>query len=1265
MRRILISIAFAAVAVCGLGKAQAMVPDLLPIQGVLTDQFGDTITGSVNVQFAIYDAETAGTLLWSELHNGSNQVVVDDGFFTVYLGNLTTIDFELLLPYEELWLGITVGLDDEMARIRLATVPFAEEANYCRQIGDMEAEDIQPVLDFTCGGDQFLRGWDPDGGAICDVDITSTGMDGGTITDVYAGAGLDKQWVSGNPELSVVFGTTAGTVAEGDHNHDANYSPIISGGPCGAGSFVSNVSAAGVITCTAEDTGEVYTNGFGLNLATNEFSVDSNVIQVILNGSCAAGEFVDTINPTTGAFTCATPPGTTYTEGEGIDIVSDAISVDFAVAQRIVNSTTTVDGMCEDGDLIKGIDPATGLITCVLDQTVTGDPGDGILSVAVQSPPLTGGGNEANEFIGIDMGPGAGQAAWGDHNHDTVYPAIADTLAGITCGIDQVVKWDGSGWICGADDDTDTTAADVCTGANVYLDGNGSCNTIDLSLYQDDIDPTSCQYGIASIANNGTVTCSADNDSNAETLCNAGEYLSGSGSCDSLLAGCSACDADFVNTGEASSVTSTMITDGTIVAADIGAIGNCSTICTDANTNAETVCVGSTYLSGTGSCDPMPTLADTNAATECTGLTYLSGNNTCDSLLSACSACNADFVNEGQADSITSGMIVNSTITGADIAANTITAADIATGAVASSEILDNSITAADIAASAVGSSEIADGSITAADMGAIGACDNICTDANTNAQTICGAGLYLSGSGSCDSMPAPVTDTNAETICPSGTYLNGDGGCDPMTVDTNAGTICGVGEVLLGDGSCTNLPNDTNAQTICAAGFYLSGSGSCDPMTVDTNAQTICGTGTYLNGDGGCDPMPSFTDTNAETLCGDGTYLNGDGVCYSVIETCPTCDAHNDGRYLLRTGDTTTHANPYNLTYTGGGNYGWEFHHDGTSNWRYGMMAETDGADTAVSVYGGRFRAINTTSYAYGVTGYGEVRSSGAGVYGYADDYGTTATSASYAGVRGSVEHFNTNRTGPAIGVDGDTYTEGSANVMIGVRGQGTEGDWSLSGTEFYGGWFRSDSYGEGNSYGVYVMAEQTGASGAGDVYGVYVDTNNTGGGVTWAGWFNGDVAAQAYHFINTQTGYWTVHGTALQPYNHTEDYSMSYIAGYTKTVGSGAAYAPVNLPNGVTVTSVTLNAYDNAGANPYCYLMRSWPETVGKGNNWGIMATAQTTGLSNNNQIRVDNTIVDAVVNNVSYNYLLYCMGYYNATDNYAINEIQIEYDYTIMNH
>jgi hypothetical protein len=79
--------------------------------------------------FRLYDGATGGTPLWSEQWTGSNGVRVSDGLFNVMLGSLTAIPSSLVTSHSSLFLGITVGTDDEMApRVQLGSVPFAVQA---------------------------------------------------------------------------------------------------------------------------------------------------------------------------------------------------------------------------------------------------------------------------------------------------------------------------------------------------------------------------------------------------------------------------------------------------------------------------------------------------------------------------------------------------------------------------------------------------------------------------------------------------------------------------------------------------------------------------------------------------------------------------------------------------------------------------------------------------------------------------------------------------------------------------------------------------------------------------------------------------------------------------------------------------------------------------------------------------------------------------------------------------------------------------------
>jgi hypothetical protein len=98
-------------------------------QGRLADADGNPLTGTYNMIFRLYDVAGGGTPLWTEQWTGSNSVRVSDGLFNVMLGRLTPIPQSVVTGHSSLWLGITVGTDDEMTpRVQLGSVPFAVQA---------------------------------------------------------------------------------------------------------------------------------------------------------------------------------------------------------------------------------------------------------------------------------------------------------------------------------------------------------------------------------------------------------------------------------------------------------------------------------------------------------------------------------------------------------------------------------------------------------------------------------------------------------------------------------------------------------------------------------------------------------------------------------------------------------------------------------------------------------------------------------------------------------------------------------------------------------------------------------------------------------------------------------------------------------------------------------------------------------------------------------------------------------------------------------
>jgi hypothetical protein len=92
-------------------------------QGCLTDSNGDPINDSLDMVFRLYNVESGGTALWTEAQNG---VLVTECLFSVLLGSVESLPQSLFTQNDSLWLGITVGGDEEMTpREKLASAPYA------------------------------------------------------------------------------------------------------------------------------------------------------------------------------------------------------------------------------------------------------------------------------------------------------------------------------------------------------------------------------------------------------------------------------------------------------------------------------------------------------------------------------------------------------------------------------------------------------------------------------------------------------------------------------------------------------------------------------------------------------------------------------------------------------------------------------------------------------------------------------------------------------------------------------------------------------------------------------------------------------------------------------------------------------------------------------------------------------------------------------------------------------------------------------------
>jgi len=186
--------------------------ETIPVQGLLTDSQGVPLTASVEVTFSLYDTDEGGTPIWQE----TVAVEVDNGLFSVYLGQAVALDLSLFKDHQELWLGIQVAEDQEMNRVYLGNVPFAAYARHT---------DATPGADFPSGFCMFSfsqpdcpAGWTKN---VAHVDRTmmiaadSPGQTGGSDTHTHEAGSLSA------PSHTHTTGAHALTVQEMPaHTHE-------------------------------------------------------------------------------------------------------------------------------------------------------------------------------------------------------------------------------------------------------------------------------------------------------------------------------------------------------------------------------------------------------------------------------------------------------------------------------------------------------------------------------------------------------------------------------------------------------------------------------------------------------------------------------------------------------------------------------------------------------------------------------------------------------------------------------------------------------------------------------------------------------------------------------------------------------------------------------------------------------------------------------------------------------------------------------------
>ncbi len=293
--------------------AFALAPNLINIQGVLTDDVGTPLAnGSYSVVFSIWSEEVDGEALWIEAHD---PVETDgSGVFSVVLGLSTTINPTV---FEDIttWLQMKVGTDDPMSpRSQLTAVPYAIRSggNWSTE-GNIETTNShflgttnRQALNIKVNDQRVLRliPAPDDGNPYDDApniigghynNSVSSDIDGATIS----GGGL----LTLNGDLHNEITKNQGTIGGGADNKVHGFAGVVSGGFSNSASGDYSTVAGGKDCLASGDysfaAGYMATAGhngsfvWGDNTEATVASTEANQFKIRASGGVEVGGGVD------------------------------------------------------------------------------------------------------------------------------------------------------------------------------------------------------------------------------------------------------------------------------------------------------------------------------------------------------------------------------------------------------------------------------------------------------------------------------------------------------------------------------------------------------------------------------------------------------------------------------------------------------------------------------------------------------------------------------------------------------------------------------------------------------------------------------------------------------------------------------------------------------------------------------------------------------------------------------------------------------------
>jgi len=528
--------------VCASLFASAVVyaqPEVVPIQGVLTDDLGAPISGiDVEITFSVYDS--ANPAVTTPLHTESILLDVEDGAFLHYLGVGDLLDMDIF-DGSDLYLGISVeGESELLPRLIIGTTPYAA---YATQAGRVDWSSITGIPADIADGDDDTT-YTADAPLILNVSTNAFGLSsvGCSAGDAWVWNGTT--WVC---DQAVGDAYDAGAGLSVASNVFSINAPL-----CGAEEY--SVWTATGWSCRADLGIRTLGAGAGISVLGNQIAIAAD--------ACGAGQYLTWDGA---GFNCVDDVSTSYTGGTGIAVVGNEIQTDAVIcAAGQVSAWTALGWTCVadqvgittlesgDGISVAGNEIAVAAPTCDAGQYLTWTgasfacvadasdllgAGDGLeldgLSLRISAPECQG-----NEFLQWDG------TTWGCAVDQTGITSISAgdgigvsgstvSVAAPTCAAGQYLSWTGSAFTCVADVSEALAAGDglaLAAGAlridaptcqaGRFLQWNGSA----WGCADDDAGITELQSGngITTVGNTISVAI-------GPSACGANQYLSWTG----------------------------------------------------------------------------------------------------------------------------------------------------------------------------------------------------------------------------------------------------------------------------------------------------------------------------------------------------------------------------------------------------------------------------------------------------------------------------------------------------------------------------------------------------------------------------------------------------------------------------------------------------------------------------------------------------------------------------------------------------------------